>query len=1177
MIKISKKIRNLATAIAALTLSAAMIVGVAGCAGTTGEAGPAGPMGPQGEQGPAGPQGPAGESAYVGENGNWWVGDYDTGIFAGNAATPPEEVVELVESLVQTNPEVTGDLNAKGKFYSDYDSLEEARQASREVAIQMAEEGMILLKNENNALPLGRHEKNITMLGIRSAAVMTGGGGAGSGLIDAYGVPSTSLKEGVEMGGFRVNPAMNSYYTSLLPDGVANEYLDEHIAGVRERVNTFEKYNDAAIITISRSGQEGGDLATHDVEGHSDKTDHYLELTDDEEELIRIAKANFDKVIVFINSGNIMELGELNAPKTDDNLGVDAILWIGLVSNDGACAVGPILNGEVNPSGHTTDTWTSDFLSMPSLQNFGDMSHITDADGKAYNNSMYLAGNTSTAYNDFHSVEYREDIYLGYKYYETKWADMEEDEAGSGDEWYADQVVYPFGYGLSYTDFEWELYGSTAKTGTISAANQTVTMQIKVTNVGDYPGKDVVQMYVTPPFEEYGIEKASVNLMGFAKTDLLQPGESQVVTVQCVAQDFASFDWYDMNANGFQGYELEAGDYVISAKSNAHDEGISVVRTINSDILCRTDYTTGNEITAVFSQEDGIWAEFNSVNTSLMDSLMSRTSGLDNPLPASVADRTISQVQADIIEERKTVYSSEDEETDYWYVSDVPDTWEQSDAETEWEVSTTPGFWFLNTPLYIAKRVDSDESKNKAEIQLKDMAGVPFEEYKVVDGEIVVGTDEGSQKWEEFLNQLTWEEMYQLVNHGGYARWNVDSIGMPAQNDNDGPTQLGFSAATSDGVNTVMGLTGMTTNFPPASLMAATWNTEISYEFGRAIGDEALYINVQGWYGPSMNIHRTPFGGRNFEYLSEDGVLSGKMIAPATRGAVEKGLVTYIKHMAVNEQETNRGGIFTWVTEQAMREIYLKPFEIAMKEGHSNGAMTSMNRIGNVRVFANGALNDGIVHNEWNFKGINVTDAAAASTESYADLNALMRNGCDLPLNVWAFQDGSLEVHRFDTEENMVYVSPEGISGSRANFDSTPDSELTLASPTLYYNVRRAARHILYATANSNGMRNGFVGDFEQELTLNAAASGKILSEYSLSDVEVEGNLPEGITIDAEGRISGTPTSEGTYTVTIKCVVDGRMGVVNHIYRQFWQNGELVTIDRTLGEKVSVTLTIVVK
>ena len=1166
MVKRFRKLRSVLVSLAALILCVVMMFSFVACgAGPAGPQGAQGPAGPAGPTGPAGPAGQDGETPYIGENGNWWVGDVDTGVSAGGSTEVPEEVEELAETMVGTRSDITGMLAAKGKFYSDFTSLEDAQEVSREIAIQIAEEGMILLKNEKHALPLTSSEKHVTMLGVHSVGVMTGGGGAGSGVVGAYGVEPTTLKKGIELGGFHVNPVVDGFYNSIKPNAPAEgEGWEEDIAGLKKLAsdyeNAFSGYDDAALVTISRTGSEGGDLAMSGVDGNEDQ--HYLELTEDEKELIRFAKQNFKKVIVLINTGNIMELGELNAPKREDNLGVDAILWIGLVSNDGAAAVGPILSGEVNPSGHTADTWTYDFLDMPSSYNFSSK----DENGNPlYENAMFN-GSASTSYA---AVEYREDIYAGYKYYETKYADMEAEEAGSGAEWYDSQVVYPFGYGLSYTDFEWELYGSTPERAEIEAANQTVTMQIKVTNIGKYPGKDVVQMYVTPPYEAYGIEKASVNLMGFAKTDILQPGESQVVTVQCVAQDFASFDWNDANVNDFYGYELEAGEYIISAKRDAHDEGIRVVRTIEEGITCPTDYTTGNEITPVFSQTEGKWAEFYSVNTSLMNNKISRADGLPMPTAATVADRTIDQTQVDTIEFRRQTYAKDDDPSDYWYVEDVPETWEQSDAAVEIE-----RVQYMIGTHYIAKRTDPTTAKTP--IQLKQMAGVPYTEYKLENGVVTVGTDEGSLLWEQFLNQLTWEEMVQIVSHDAYNRPAVDSIGMPMQNDNDGPTQLGFVVGSSHGDMMMFGLNGMTTNFPPASLMATTWNAELSYEFGKAMGNESLFINIQGWYAPSMNLHRSPFAGRNFEYLSEDGVLSGKMIAPATLGAIEKGLVTFIKHMFLNEQETDRGGVFTWATEQAMREIYLKPFEIAIKEGRANGTMASMNRIGNVRVFANGALHDGILHNEWNFKGITLTDAAFPSESTYSDSNAMLRNGVDLPLNVYSYTVAGIEVSRFDTETNMAYVTPNGMMGSWDNYQQYQD-QATVASPTLYYHVRRAALHILYVTANSSGMRNGFYGDFTLDLTQGEAASGLAIPGYTYSGMRVEGTLPEGIEIASDGSISGTPTEAGTFTVTLTAVVDNQFGILRDFYYKGWSYGVPFEIDRKdIGEEATVTLVITV-
>lgn len=1101
---------KLAVAIASLALAGTMLFSLACTAGEQGATGPQGPQGPQGVQGEQGLPGEDGKTPYIGENGNWWVGDTDLGV---NAGTVPDPLVALNETKAPVTHDVSGYLYMDGKFVPDYENINENYKHSRELNIQAAKEGFVLLKNDNNALPLSSGN-SITMLGFRSYNPQTGGGGSGSGVVGAYGVPYTDIVTGIKSGGFEINPRVKKIYEQ---NGAMESKTELSPSILAAAESSFERYNDAALVTIGRSGSEGSDIKMSNVDGHSDKTEHFLELDDNEEALIRYAKQHFSKVIVLLNSANTMELGELNAPKTEDNLGVDAILQVGHMGNDGAAALGDVLNGTVSPSGKTVDTWTRDFTKDPSYANFSSMTQ----NGEGWNNNLYNPDGTVNS--SYHTVEYREDIYVGYKYYETLYDDMAVEDKAEADKWYADAVVYPFGYGMSYTKFEWELVG--AGQGEITAANETVTLKVRVTNTGDVAGKDVVQMYVNPPYTYGGIEKASANLMDFAKTDLLQPGQSQVLTLQCVAQDFASFDWNDLNGNGFKGYELEAGDYIVSVNRSAHEEAFSVTRTVEKDIKCTTDYTTGDEITAVLSQDSGTWAEYNSTNASLRGNMLSRMDLTAVPEAASIADRTMTQAVVDAIEDLDMMASCKDEETDPWYVEEKPANWTQGAGE-------------------------KDEN-GRYKTLLRDMAGVSYQEYEIKDGQVIVGQDAESQKWEEFLNQLTWEEMTAAVQYGWYGRHGIDTIGMEFQADTDGPNQPGGPNLWI--VDRAPGTLGGGTCWTGIVIQASTWNDELLEEIGKAIGNEALFINLNGWYGPGMNIHRSPFGGRNFEYYSEDGVLSGKMAAAVVKGASSKGVVCYLKHMFLNDQETDRDTLFTYVSEQAIREIYLKPFEMAIKEGHSMGIMAAKNRVGNVSAEANAAVTNSIIRGEWNYKGIVVTDAYSGMACKTVD--AMVRSGTDIPLSGVGKRnnaDGTyfLEQNRWDDETDMVYVGAQRYAPAYGDVAQQPDTNLNVASPTLWASVRRSVMHLLYAAANSSGNRNGWVNGETEEFTATANSAFEItLAEgYTLSNVKLapESELPTGLFISEDGVVSGT-LAAGTYTFTVECLVDGWIGLTNEI------------------------------
>lgn len=1038
----------------------------------------------------------------------------------------------LQESEVSATGKQAGFVK-NGKYHTDYGTLEEERAAAKQVNIQVAAEGDVLMKNANNTLPLAKHS-NITLLGYKTNDIMMGGGGSGSGRPGQYGVPKTTLEMGLEQAGFNVNPATLNYYAAnkqevgTLPASVQGTYKD---------------FNDAAIVMFSRSGAEGSDEKTYGVDG--DK--HYLEFTDVEKQLIKHAKANFDKVILLVNSSNAMELSEVNADKTQDNLGVDAILWVGHVGNDGAAAIGQILSGEVNPSGRTADTYAVDFTKDPTFTNFGNNGQNVDAQGNRLDTYIYEEGNDAAPYTmednlkgyNFFSVEYREGIYVGYRYYETK-------AAIEGDDWFDDNVVYPFGYGLSYTTFSQEITEDIAPEATIAKANSTVTVNVKVTNTGSVAGKDVVQLYYTAPYTEGGIEKSEVNLAAFAKTDILQPGESQTLTLQFVAQDMASFDWNDANGNDFVGYELEKGDYIISLRNNSHDVIDSITRTIENDIQCKTDYTTGAEIKPLFTGEDGL-EEYKSTNDSLEANMMTRADGLQLPAPVSKEERTWSLGEIQELEAQKTYYSYMDEETDPYYVSEVPEGWTQaSDAD-------------------VAARKDG-----KTAIQLKDLFGVPYTEPTVKDGVATAATDEGTKKWDEYLNQLSWEELSILVSYGGFGQPEIEAIGKNAAGAYDAAAHPFWNGGMFGGAKEPENQMG--TNWCTPAVWGCTWNVDLLYEIGRMTGNEALFFNIEALYGFSINIHRSPFGGRNFEYISEDGLLTGKLIAAANKAVTEKGLVTYTKHFMMNNQETNRndqGGVMTWATEQAIREIYGKGYEIAIKEGNTSGFMTAFNRIGKSTCSTNWSLLEGLIRNEWGFSGHNVTDYMDYAPYRYTGL--MVRAGNELPLGnpdkkigkgsggYASFLEGT-----WDADENTVLVAADETNAlaaeqARASGDGVYQDcsqYETVSSPTQWFNTRKAAQRILYSMVNGVGGLNG--NDYKFAMSVDGAANtamdcdlvSEIITEINpqlsegsnISSVvcktETVENLPAGLTF-ANNMLTGTPTAAGSFTLNYVIYVDG--------------------------------------
>ena len=1033
--------KNVARVILAVLLSILLLFSFAAC-GAEGPAGPAGPQGEQGAQGPQGEQGPAGEDGKD--------------AVSGDEYTPSPDITETTVTATGTK---SGDLDAEGKFYLDYMSLEEEQVQSRKTAVKIAEEGDVLLKN-NGVLPLASDERNVTLFGLASAdgATVYSGSGSGKGALDVN-VQHSTFESSLKDAGFSVNPKTLELYNNAVTIGTTLELpVSQYIKSV---TSTYASYKDAAIVTFARTGSEEIDLKLHSVDGHKNDDEHYLQLDDNERDLLTHVKANFDKVIVLINSANIMQIPELDA---DDE--IDAILWVGHPGNNGLDAVGSILSGAVNPSGHTVDLWEKDFTKSPTWTNYGYQTQNKDGDGERMDALYYTEDGTATKYA---SVEYREGIYNGYKYYETLYADAAEADK---EEAYSN-VLYPFGYGLSYTNFEWKI-DNVAETADITAANQTITMRVWVKNTGAVAGKDVVQVYYNPPYTKGGIEKAAANLVGFAKTDLLQPGESQVVQVQFVAQDMASFDWNDANNNDFEGYELEAGDYIISVNRNSHEIVDSVTRTVKETIKCETDLTSGSTIEPVFT------GDYATTNESLLGGMISRANGLRQPAPASVADRTVSAEFIEKLDGQEYYEPYQDKPTDPWYVSAVPTGWDQGE--------------------------DND-------LLLADMAGVTYNDPVVTDGVASTPEDAGSQKWEEFMNQLTWEEMWGLVQAGS-GTIAIESIGKAADSGTEGPIYVHGG-----------------TFFPSNPILGATWNKELAYEMGRLAGNEAILLGFSVWHGPSVNLHRSPFCGRNFEYYSEDGILSGQMVAEAVKAATSKGIICDAKHFLANNQEAHRGaygGVCTWATEQVLRESYARPFEYMVKAG-TLGLMTSFNRIGCIVNSNNYAVHTRLLREEWGFRGATVTDAWITY---YNPLNLMVRGGDDQVLgNGTNTPDVGLEQGTWSAEDKCVKV--------KASLGAAED---TLLSPTHYFAVRKAAQHILYTRANSVTNKNGLGAGAELEVALEKGVVNTVPVTLSGYDVSVtlaeDATLPDGLTLE-NSVLKGTPAEEGDFEVEVNLAGDG--------------------------------------
>ena len=717
---------------------------------------------------------------------------------------------------------ITVNLILTGPMYSmvtlatgDGKVSEEHAAEATELVEDIADEGIVLLDNDGT-LPMAKNSK-LNVFGWASTNPCYGGTGSGA-LSDAY--PTVTLLEGLKNAGFELNTELSDFYTSYradrpvvgifsqdwtLPEPEAAQYTDE-------MMNNAKAFSDTAMVVITRVGGEGADLptdvsqVTYDA-GHSyndfEPGEHYLQLSKTEKDMIDLVCKNFDKVVVVYNGANAMELGWVK-----DYSQIKSVVWCAGTGQSGFNSLGSILCGDVNPSGRTVDTFVYDLTETPTANNFGNFNY-TNMDEFIVPASPFSA----EAVPSF--VNYVEGIYVGYKFYETAAAEGLID--------YDKTVEYPFGYGLSYTTF-------TQTLNSVTEADGTITVDVTVTNTGSASGKEVVEVYYNPPYTNGGIEKASVNLIGFAKTSELAPGASENVTVTFKAEDMASYDTYGKGC-----YVLEKGDYVISINADSHTVLDSKVYNVASDIVYDASNKRESDVEVADNKFD--FAEGNVT-------YLSRADGF-----ANYAEATAAPADFELPAQAKATFYNNS-------------NWNPEDFNNADDVAPTTG------------------AKNG--LKLKDMVGVDYNDAQ----------------WDAFLDQLTVADMDKLIALGGYQSVAVSSIGKVQVSDCDGPASINNSFTGQGSVG-----------FPSAVMIAATWNVDLANDFGTSIGEMADDMNTSGWYGPAMNIHRSAFAGRNFEYYSEDGVLSGAMAANAIMGSQEQGVYAFMKHFALNDQETNRCGM----------------------------------------------------------------------------------------------------------------------------------------------------------------------------------------------------------------------------------------------------------------------------
>ena len=834
-------------------------------------------------------------------------------------------------------------------FKSDYASHEDLVAAQKDFSKQLVAEGVVLLRNADNVLPLETGKK-ISLFGIGSAKFLYGG--LGSGAIDTS--KSLSLKDALEAEGFSVNPTLYKVYENsdarVGKEADPSTYLDSVADSVAE-------YNDAAILVISRNGAEAQDVSKD-----------LLELSKAEMALVKYANQNFENVIVLLNTANAIEMGWSDSQFFPN---IKACLWVGYPGQEGISSIAKALTGEVNPSGRLVDTYAFDSLSAPASQIFDYGEFTNTKNEKGPKNSFTIYG---------------ENIYVGYRYYETRYEDTVLGQGNANTETskydYTKQVQYPFGYGLSYTDFTYTDYSLTENA-------DSFTVKVTVNNVGDKAGKNVVEVYMQSPYTDYDranlVEKSAVELCGFVKTADIAPGANETVSIEIPKETLRAYD-----SNGAKTYIVDAGTYYFAVGSDCH--------TALNNILAAKGYTTADGMDA-----DGDATLVGSYEQKELDTT---TYSKDLVTGTEITNQ---------FENASMTYF----DSSYVYLSrsDWEGTWPQQYGEPNkrgvYQAEATQDFIDISQKNIYHDDPDAvmPTTNSGMNINLITMRGKAWD-------------DEG---WDAILDCLTVDEMVEMVRLGGWQTMAINSISKPMSSDQDGPAGISGELIMSN-VETM--------GFPNQEMLAATWNADIGLDFGRYIGEDGLAVNVQGWYAPGAGTHRTPIGGRNFEYYSEDGYLAGVMCAAEVEGAQSKGMYCYLKHLVLNDQEQRRYGISTFVTEQALREIYMTPFEMAVKQSDCRGMMAAFNGIGGVWCGCNEALLTNVLTNEWGFHGIVVTDYASANS-AYMFIDAGLQAGSDLWLNT------DSEVYKIDN---------------------------AASNPTIVNALRNASHDILYTVVNSSAM-----------------------------------------------------------------------------------------------------------
>ena len=1037
-------------------------------------------------------------------------------------------------------------LNAE--FLGDYTKKQDYIAHAKEVNNQLADEGFVLLKNDG-FLPMNGNEK-VSIVGKASINLSRGGAGSGSGSISSEVGKETdlNLQASLEAAGFEYNPVADNFYRKTASGGRTNgnsnwkgnsevtigETPVKELLDNQELLDSFSEYGDCAIQVITREGSEGCDVKTcnaHDSIKTNDSNKsvsekHALELSDNEQALYDLLHEHFDHIIIIINSSNLFE-----CDKFEKDNKVSGILWIGNPGDVGPLAVGRILSGEVNPSGRTVDTWTRDFTKDPTFKNFSDnaQNNYVDYNGEKYwipqdsmlnadgsvtksngtNKNLYNKQTGLPSYDDARGgeeykvptgglngvkpasyVSYEEGIYVDYRYYETRYADMAKLNKKAADKWYdSDEgVVYPFGYGLSYTTFDQNIVRVAPASGsTLTEESDVIDVTVKVTNTGKVAGKDAVQLYWKAPYKKGEIEKADHVLCAFDKSEELEPGESQYVQLSFHLQDVANYDFSDANKNGFKGYELDGGDYELSVNKNAHKAyGYVKFKIANGGIKYENDRFTGNKVENRFTDRGFLSSmpegdlEFTQFSRADFVGTFPTTPTMESrKLSADSRYEEFLTHQFSLADYEKGV------EGEYDYMPEAARKTEQDFLTNNWKQETP-----------------------SSRTQLSEMVGVPYDD----------------PKWDSFMNEFTYQDMVDIVRGSSRNTSSINSIGKGSYNEGDGPQK--FS----------------TIWWVSSPIIAATFNPRLAHEQGECCGMEAHLDGKAGWWGPAVNTHRSPFGGRNFEYYSADPFLMGRMAAQVVGAATDRGIYAYFKHFAVNDQEKNRESGISFVNEQALREIYLKSFQMVFQEGKSIGVMGSYNRIGLTEAAGHYGLMTDVLRTEWGFKGCVLSDMAHPG-------NGSVDYDCYESINLRLLAGNNTQLTTSGTFESDIDTKWSSSAWGGKGAVVLKSDESTIAW-SMWYAMREMTKGYMYMASQCEGFRPGLTKvDADDSKVIEAG-----LGEFSYT-VEKTGattiklndrvDLPEGIAYDENSHVlSGEFKHVGLYRVDLVATVgDSKAGI----------------------------------